>query len=942
MRNISSLTNWSRKLLSTLIAGLGVFFIVPSTYAASVWTEDSFEDFRDGTFLDAGSNIYVSARGRIQIINRWDLNGDGFLDIVMPSGHGHSEKENTYIYLNNGTDIDGRNRIELPGNGSRGGLVADFNKDGWNDLAVVNHSDSHYGNVDAWIYYGAKDGFTSERRTELPAFRGTDMAVGDFNGDGWLDLAIGCQWQSDDPESPRMSLIYWNSPKGFDAANRLTLTFENKGAQNVASADLDKDGTDDLVALASGKTYIFYSTRNAFIDAEARQELSQGGKALAIGNVNNDEFPDLAICISGGVKVLFGDSAGFDPANSVTLPVDTPRDVVLADFDGDGLDDVAVANYSTPGGATWTQSLVFYSDGKDFSTLEPLSLPTLGASGLSARDLNGDGLPELVFSNANVTNQHSLLSYVFWNVNGRFSFGHHSQLATQGSMANAIGDVNNDGRPDVVFFNDEGGFRDGASTTHIYWGDGTRNFTLERRTALPTHHVFGHGHADLDDDGAVDLALAHSHFVSGVNHKQQGLVIYWGDTQKNDFLGPTNLSMDMAYGGVRIADINKDGWLDMIAGGVSVDLDNPDKRGFPIFWGSSIGFQHDLRTVIPFQTNRMRAPLLMDLNKDGWLDIAGQLKDGFVTIWWGGSAGYANEHATEIDLGRSDHLMYIKGADFNRDGWLDLIFPQRGPPEGTEKSSFIYYGSPEGFSINQRDEIRSYVPYQNSITDFDRDGWLDIFLTSYGGEVSGNRPALIYFGNANGFNVRPRIELPTYGSSGSETLDYDGDGYLDILIANHRRSGSIFRPEPHRHTTESMLYWGGPEGFSPNNRWEVVAGGPSGLNLRDAGNSYDRGLYEDYFSSAHRISDGENPVAISWEAETPHATMVKFQLRGAATEEGLSSATWRGPAGVGDWHTRNGSPISGVNGPWIQYRARLTTPNGGPTPYLTKVTVELE
>ncbi|NMB82727.1 MAG: VCBS repeat-containing protein, partial [Ignavibacteria bacterium] len=110
----------------------------------SIWRESGFKDFKDGKFLDAGSNAYVSAKGRIQMITRWDYNNDGFLDIYIPSGHGSNEKENIYIYLNNGIDIDGRSRIEIPGGGSRDGLILDFNKDGLNDLAVVNYADSHY------------------------------------------------------------------------------------------------------------------------------------------------------------------------------------------------------------------------------------------------------------------------------------------------------------------------------------------------------------------------------------------------------------------------------------------------------------------------------------------------------------------------------------------------------------------------------------------------------------------------------------------------------------------------------------------------------------------------------------------------------------------------------------------------------------------------------
>ena len=84
--------------------------------------------------------------------------------------------------------------------------------------------------------------------------------------------------------------------------------------------------------------------------------------------------------------------------------------------------------------------------------------------------------------------------------------------------------------------------------------------------------------------------------------------------------------------------------------------------------------------------------------------------------------------------------------------------------------------------------------------------------------------------------------------SAESNVDYDGDGWIDLFVVNHRKAGSIMEPLPHIHTTSSMLYWGGPNGYSDDNRSLIQGIGPSGLNLRDAGNSYDRGLYEDYFS----------------------------------------------------------------------------------------------
>lgn len=161
------------KVLNYLLY-LFLIFPISNIFAQSVWREASFNDFKDEQFLDAGSNCYVSAKGRIQMITRWDFNNDGFLDIFLPVSHGQTEKENTYIYiyLNNGSDFNARSRIDLPGGGSRDGLIADFNKDGFNDLTVVNFKDSHHPKIPVWIYYGTEKGYTPYNRVELPAEEG--------------------------------------------------------------------------------------------------------------------------------------------------------------------------------------------------------------------------------------------------------------------------------------------------------------------------------------------------------------------------------------------------------------------------------------------------------------------------------------------------------------------------------------------------------------------------------------------------------------------------------------------------------------------------------------------------------------------------------------------------------------------------------------------------
>ncbi len=342
---------------------------------------------------------------------------------------------------------------------------------------------------------------------------------------------------------------------------------------------------------------------------------------------------------------------------------------------------------------------------------------------------------------------------------------------------------------------------------------------------------------------------------------------------------------------------------------------------------------------LPQDGRGLRVPLAMDLNKDGTIDLAAQTAPGKVRIWYGNPQGYSDAHVADIDLGRPDQLMYINAADLNKDGWLDMILPCRQIGHDSEVTSFIYYGSADGFSNSHRGEVPTAGPYDLSVADFDKDAWPDLFMNSYKGNEGRNKPSYIYWGSPGGLTTRPRGEIPTYASSGAETADFDGDGWIDIYSANHRKDGSTDKPGPHRHQTDSMIYWGGPDGFSTSQRLLIPSYGPHPVNIRDVGNSYDRGLYEDYISSPHNIASGRAPSGIAWKAETPHGTAVRFQARAVDRKEALESAAWQGPDGPNSWHTSNGSKIAGLRGNWVQYRARLMTPNGGATPYLTSVTV---
>ena len=149
-----------------------------------------------------------------------------------------------------------------------------------------------------------------------------------------------------------------------------------------------------------------------------------------------------------------------------------------------------------------------------------------------------------------------------------------------------------------------------------------------------------------------------------------------------------------------------------------------------------------------------------------------------------------------------------------------------------------------------------------------------------------------------GFDPDRRLNLPGDSGTASLAADFDGDGWTDIFLLNHKRDGSVDRPgEPIRHTTPSVLYWNGPEGFSLGDRTWLPTVGPHGQILRDPGNIYTRQLAETYVSPPHRFESGVRPVSIGWEAETPLGTTIALQIRTAGSEESLRQAAWRGSPG---------------------------------------------
>ena len=135
-----------------ILVSLACSFLNPAgAQESESWIESGFEAFADGTFSDGGANTYVSASGRLQVVNRWDVNGDGFIDLLCPNSHPLLEMLDMSIYWGNGRDFSIRRHSYVPADGPMWVAPGDLDLDGSIDLVVANYSNGTWTSMDSAI-----------------------------------------------------------------------------------------------------------------------------------------------------------------------------------------------------------------------------------------------------------------------------------------------------------------------------------------------------------------------------------------------------------------------------------------------------------------------------------------------------------------------------------------------------------------------------------------------------------------------------------------------------------------------------------------------------------------------------------------------------------------------------------------------------------------------
>jgi hypothetical protein len=222
--------------------------------------------------------------------------------------------------------------------------VADFNGDGKPDLAtdiLGNQINVQMGNGDGT--------FQPALSTVIASHGAANFAVGDFNGDGKPDLVTAEQARS---EHPRNNTGFVTVRLGSgDGTFQAPLEYKFASVPLfVAVGDFNKDGKLDVaVALNGGSVAILLGNGDGTFKTATFNTPEKGPISIAVGDFNGDGKPDLAVANedSGTVSILLGNGDGtFQPQVAYAVG-NSPRFVAVGDFDGDGKADLALSNWES-------------------------------------------------------------------------------------------------------------------------------------------------------------------------------------------------------------------------------------------------------------------------------------------------------------------------------------------------------------------------------------------------------------------------------------------------------------------------------------------------------------------------------------------------------------------------------------------------------------------
>jgi hypothetical protein len=708
----------------------------------------------DGSFQDQLS----AAAGHPNALAVGDFNGDGRLDVVAA---GYDASKNTgqlVVLLGLG---DGRYTVGQTldiGNFLSSVAVGDFNGDGKLDIAVTSQFDNS-----VIVLLGNGDGTFTAQSPISVGTQPTAITAGDFNGDGKLDLAVTNSLDG------TVSVLLGTGHGGFAPAVNYSV---GASPSAIVAADFNNDGILDLATANSGDGTVSLLTGqgaaghgDGTFAATGTFAVGDGPSSLVAGDFNGDHFADLAVANrnSSDVSVLLNDTeGGFAPqarysVTSVPHPASGPSAIVAADFNHDGILDLATAN----GGS---QNLTVFLGAANGTFTPPDQQPSAAVSSNPVfADVTGDGVKDslVIDRSGNV-----LLRVGRSDVPGTFAAPITVNPASPAADFATFKDGN---RTLLGIVN-----RTGDQIT-LYRFSTSGIPTVVSQTALGSHFTqivaAKLNGGNRDDLVGLDVASGTvAKFVrSGSGFTAAGTVQVPGAT------GLLAANLDASGSSSLLLTNPADGVIDVLAGESSTPT--AYRAGAEPTGVAQPGGPGSATSPLVFDGGSSVA--VGDFNGDHINDVViAHRGTNTISVLFGKGGGAFSD---PVEILAGSQPIAVAAADFNGDHHLDLAVLNAGTHD---VSIFLGDGhghfTPSG-SFNAGDQ-----PAGLSVVDVNHDGILDLVVSSELGDVT------TLLGNGDGtFKPFTRIDRSMAIAVG----DLDGDGKPDWVVTNRTRDHLVVEHE---------------------------------------------------------------------------------------------------------------------------------------------------
>jgi hypothetical protein len=582
----------------------------------------------------------------------------------------------------------------------------------------------------------------------------TAVSVGDLDNDGKLDLVVA------NSDAGTVDVLLGKGDGSFRPAVHYTAC---KTPAFVVLGDFDGDGNLDVAVAdqADNTISVLLGRGDGTLQRAVTYKGVAGPAYVVVGDFNSDGHPDLAVAAALGksVAVLLNKGDGtFDEAVSYAVGIG-PRSLTLADFNGDGRLDLASAN------SDGTVSIMLGKGNGRFQSAVTFDAGSGSLSALAAGDFNADGKPDLAIADSSASNVSVLLG----NGDGTFQAGVNYSVGNSPTSL-ALADVNGDSVPDLVSANKSG------NTFSILLGNGNGTFKTRLDFSVGNSPV-AVAVGDFNGDGHLDLVTANfaDHTVS--------VPLGNGD---GTFQAARDYSTDLARKSVAVGDLNGDGNPDLVVTNFcGADSSCSGNGTANVLLGKGDG-TYEAQITYPLGKGPISG-LLADINGDKTLDlIVANQGDNTVQVLLGNGDG-TFQSAVPYAVGNVPVSLTV--GDFNNDGKMDLaVANQCGSGGCTEAGDVtVLLGNGDGSFQPAGSYPVGFSPSSVAIGDLNGDKNLDLVVANACGKDNScrnNGTASVLIGNGKGA-FTPQAEVNVGNHPSSVALgDLDGDGKLDLLVAN--------------------------------------------------------------------------------------------------------------------------------------------------------------